>query len=86
MLTHVHVHGVHTVIAGGLDIPMDKKGKFPLMGGDYQAVNEPRLYFAGAIAHALDHRQSSGGFIHGFRYTARALVLICPRAVIVGCY
>jgi hypothetical protein len=34
----------------------------------------PGLYFAGALAHGHDWRRSSGGFIHGFRYTARALV------------
>ena len=31
------------------------------------------MYFVGTLAHALDHKKASGGFIHGFRYTARAL-------------
>jgi hypothetical protein len=31
------------------------------------------MYFAGTLAHGADHKRSSGGFIHGFRYTARAL-------------
>ena len=31
------------------------------------------MYFAGVATHSLDFRRSSGGFIHGFRYTSRAL-------------
>ena len=29
---------------------------------------------AGAVGHARDYRKAAGGFIHGFRYTAQALV------------
>jgi hypothetical protein len=39
-------------------------------------VNVPGLYFAGNLAHGKDHLKSAGGFIHGFRYTARALFRI----------
>ena len=31
------------------------------------------LYFAGALTHERDYKRGAGGFIHGFRYTARAL-------------
>eukprot|EP01052_Picozoa_sp_SAG31_P026268 SAG31_NODE_2368_length_5854_cov_19.043440_7_plen_126_part_00 len=31
------------------------------------------MHFAGTLAHGKDWRRASGGFIHGFRYTARAL-------------
>ena len=31
------------------------------------------IYYAGAAAHGKDYRRSAGGFIHGFRYTTRAL-------------
>lgn len=59
------------------DIHMDKhlgrKVKFPKVNYDYQSSDLEHLYFAGVIAHSLDFRKSSGGFIHGFRYTARAL-------------
>ena len=49
--------------------------KFPkLEKAGYGSANVHNLYFAGSLAHAHDWRRSSGGFIHGFRYTARALV------------
>ena len=47
--------------------------KYALMTPGWESVNEPNLFFAGALGHGLDWRKSSGGFIHGFRYTARAL-------------
>ena len=31
------------------------------------------MYFAGQLGHGKDHLKSAGGFIHGFRYTSRAL-------------
>ena len=34
------------------------------------------LYFAGTVAHGRDWRKAAGGFIHGFRYTAKALARI----------
>jgi hypothetical protein len=36
-------------------------------------VNVPGLFFAGTLSHGKDHLRAAGGFIHGFRYTARAL-------------
>ncbi|XP_077990693.1 FAD-dependent oxidoreductase domain-containing protein 2-like [Glandiceps talaboti] len=47
--------------------------KYPLINDDYQSINVPGLYFAGTNSHSVDHKKSSGGFIHGFRYTARVL-------------
>jgi len=49
-------------------------GKYPSMTAAYESKNISGLFFAGALAHALDFGQSAGGFIHGFRYTSRALV------------
>jgi hypothetical protein len=43
------------------------------MTAAYESTNVAGLYFAGALSHALDFGQSAGGFIHGFRYTSRAL-------------
>ena len=37
------------------------------------SVNVPGMYFAGTLAHGKDWKRAAGGFIHGFRYTARAL-------------
>ena len=39
----------------------------------YEAEDTPGLYFLGTLAHVRDYRKSSGGFVHGLRYTARAL-------------
>ncbi|XP_077490113.1 FAD-dependent oxidoreductase domain-containing protein 2-like [Amblyomma americanum] len=50
-----------------------RKGKFPLINRDYESANVPDMYFVGSTAHSLDFRETAGGFIHGFRYTARAL-------------
>lgn len=49
-------------------------GKYPSMTAAYESKNVHGLFFAGALAHALDFGKSAGGFIHGFRYTSRALV------------
>ena len=47
--------------------------KFPKIRYDYQSSDHDHLYYAGVVTHSLDFRKSSGGFIHGFRYTAQAL-------------
>ncbi|CAE8649634.1 unnamed protein product [Polarella glacialis] len=54
-------------------------GKYPKMESGYQAMGVPGLYFAGSLGHGRDYRRSAGGFIHGFRYTARALHRILRR-------
>ena len=63
--------------------PLLFKNKLPLLDrdGTYKSRNVPNLFFAGSLAHAYDWRRSSGGFIHGFRYTARAMV----RSLIEEC-
>lgn len=47
--------------------------KYPKIDYDYQSADNPGMYLAGTATHSLDFRKSAGGFIHGFRYTARAL-------------
>jgi len=47
-------------------------GKFAVLSAEYEST-VPGLYVAGAAAHGKDYRRSAGGFIHGFRYTARSL-------------
>lgn len=44
--------------------------KYPKIDADYESSDYKNLYFAGTNTHSLDFRQSSGGFIHGFRYTS----------------
>ncbi|CAE7029725.1 foxred2 [Symbiodinium natans] len=52
---------------------LTETGKYPIMDASYQSTAIPGLFFAGALSHGRDYRRSAGGFIHGFRYTARAL-------------
>lgn len=47
--------------------------QYPKIDPTYQSTNVQNLYFAGALTHGLDKGKSAGGFIHGFRYTTRAL-------------
>lgn len=47
--------------------------KHPLLTPAFESVNVPGLFFAGTLMHGRDHKKSSGGFIHGFRYLVRAL-------------
>ena len=56
-----------------MDKNQGRTKKFPKIRFDYQSFNYDHLYFAGTATHSLDFRKSSGGFIHGFRYTIRAL-------------
>lgn len=53
--------------------PSAKKAKYPAVKHTYEAQSVPGLFFAGTATHSLDYRKSSGGFIHGFRYTVRVL-------------
>ncbi|XP_076458503.1 FAD-dependent oxidoreductase domain-containing protein 2-like [Babylonia areolata] len=59
--------------ASGLenDTPLSKK--FLPLNYNYEVKGMPGVFGAGVASHAVDYRKSSGGFIHGFRYTARAL-------------
>jgi thioredoxin reductase len=47
--------------------------KYPALTPGFESTNVPGLYFAGTLAHGQDWRQAAGGFIHGFRYTCKAL-------------
>jgi thioredoxin reductase len=49
------------------------KDRFPAQTSAWESVNVPGLYFAGTITQVRDFKKSTSGFIHGFRYGARAL-------------
>ncbi|MEV6236024.1 NAD(P)-binding domain-containing protein [Lentzea sp. NPDC051838] len=49
------------------------KDRFPELTSAFESVNVPGLYFAGTITQSRDFKKSTSGFIHGFRYGARAL-------------
>merc|ERR1712054_102261 len=53
--------------------PNPKVRKYPEMNKWYESENVRDLFFVGTLMHSKDFRKSSGGFIHGFRYLARAL-------------
>jgi hypothetical protein len=47
--------------------------KFPAMKPWYESSSVEGLYFAGAQMHGRDYKRGNNGFIHGFRYSIRAL-------------
>jgi hypothetical protein len=51
------------------------KGHYPSLNSGYESSSVPHLFFAGAASHGADRYRygSPGGFIHGYRFTARAL-------------
>ena len=50
--------------------------RFPAQSAAFESVNVPGLYFAGTLTQQRDFKKSTNGFIHGFRYSARALTRI----------
>ena len=52
---------------------LGRNGKHPDATPRFESANVPGLFFAGTLMHGADHKKSSGGFIHGFRYLVRAL-------------
>eukprot|EP00930_Biecheleria_cincta_P048409 TRINITY_DN33724_c0_g1_i1.p1 TRINITY_DN33724_c0_g1~~TRINITY_DN33724_c0_g1_i1.p1 ORF type:complete len:787 (-),score=96.38 TRINITY_DN33724_c0_g1_i1:163-2523(-) len=50
-------------------------GVYPDLTSEYESVSAKHLFVAGAATHGLDRYRykASGGFIHGFRFTVRAL-------------
>ncbi|XP_074553040.1 FAD-dependent oxidoreductase domain-containing protein 2 [Halichoeres trimaculatus] len=49
------------------------KGRLPGVTAWYEGMNTPGLFVLGTAAHSRDYRSSAGGFVHGFRYTVRAV-------------
>eukprot|EP00466_Bigelowiella_natans_P010421 jgi/Bigna1/130857/aug1.12_g5565 len=50
------------------------KAKYPHIDNNFEAVGALRnVFFLGTNAHSLDFQLSSGGLVHGFRYTIRNL-------------
>ncbi|MEQ4300324.1 NAD(P)-binding domain-containing protein [Plantactinospora sp. B6F1] len=47
--------------------------RFPEQTPAYESTSVPDLYFAGTLTQQRDFKRSTSGFIHGFRYGARAL-------------
>ncbi|XP_068606447.1 FAD-dependent oxidoreductase domain-containing protein 2 [Brachionichthys hirsutus] len=49
------------------------KGRLPGLTAWYEGKSTPGLFVLGTASHSRDYRLSAGGFIHGFRYTARVV-------------
>ncbi|KAM6215927.1 FAD-dependent oxidoreductase domain-containing protein 2 [Rhynchocyon petersi] len=47
--------------------------KYPLIKASYESKGSRGLFVLGTASHSVDYRKSAGGFIHGFRYTVRAV-------------
>lgn len=47
--------------------------RFPAQTSAWESVNVPGLHFAGTLTQVRDFKKSTSGFIHGYRYGARAL-------------
>ncbi len=58
--------------------------KHPALTPRFESANVPGLFFAGTLMHGNDHKKSSGGFIHGFRYLIRALHRILEEIEVEG--
>jgi thioredoxin reductase len=72
---------VRTFGSADQDLAMKVQGqatslKYPDITSEFESRNVPGLFFAGTVAHGPDWRKAAGGFIHGFRYTAKALARI----------
>ncbi|XP_074082936.1 FAD-dependent oxidoreductase domain-containing protein 2 [Macrotis lagotis] len=57
----------------GLAPGKGQKKKYPLIKASYESKRTRGLFVLGTASHSVDYRKSAGGFIHGFRYTARAI-------------
>jgi thioredoxin reductase len=55
------------------------KDRFPAQTEEWESVNVPGMHFAGTLSQQRDFKKSTNGFIHGFRYTVRALHRILER-------
>ena len=55
------------------------KDRFAELSSAYESVNVPGLYFAGTLMQQREFKKSTTGFIHGFRYTVRALSRILDQ-------
>jgi thioredoxin reductase len=54
-------------------------GRFPEQTSEWESTNVPGLYFAGTLTQERDFKQTTSGFIHGFRYNVRALHRMLER-------
>lgn len=68
-----------SIFAAGCEPELVRDGRFPAQTSAWESVNVPDLYFAGTLMQVRDFRRAASGFIHGFRYSIRALHRILER-------
>ena len=62
-----------SIFAPGCRPALTINDRFPSLTPAFESATVPDVYFAGTITQSLDFKKSTSGFIHGFRYNARAL-------------
>ncbi|MCK2220420.1 NAD(P)-binding domain-containing protein [Actinomadura sp. ATCC 31491] len=65
-----------SVFDDGCRPPLVIDDRFPEQTPAYESTGVPGLYFTGTLTQARDFKNSTNGFIHGFRYGTRALYRI----------
>lgn len=55
---------------------MQANRKFPRQTTQHESANVNGMFFAGSLSHGRDWRKGAGGFVHGFRYTAKFLARV----------
>ena len=63
----------HSILKNFINIP---NRKYPYMNSLYEYMHRNDIYFIGSLMHTFDHKLSSGGFIHGFRYLINNFIKI----------
>jgi thioredoxin reductase len=69
----------HSIFAENCRPELVIKDRFPAQSSEWESTSVPGLYFAGTLMQVRDFKRSTSGFIHGFRYTVRALHRILER-------
>lgn len=63
----------HSIFAGNCRPELVINDRFPAQTPAWESTNVPDLYFAGTLMQVRDFKRATSGFIHGFRYSVRAL-------------
>jgi cation diffusion facilitator CzcD-associated flavoprotein CzcO len=65
-----------SIFASGCRPELARESRLPVRTAEWESINVPGLYFAGALARTDEAEDHPSGAIHGFRYSTRALFRI----------
>jgi thioredoxin reductase len=68
-----------SIFGAGCEPELVIDDRFPAQTPEWESTNVRDLFFAGTLMQARDYKRSTTGFIHGFRYSVRALHRILER-------